>query len=136
MDRVNSPRFSRWLDDLLTKSPRLARFASGSGLTIENIIKVPLFRCQRCGECVQMPVAIGALRDAGLSCKVMVGGAVVTKRFADSIGATDTRRTRQAPSAPSRTSSERDEARPARTRLRLTPARWSYRSPLTNPPST
>jgi 5-methyltetrahydrofolate--homocysteine methyltransferase len=35
----------------------------------------------------QMPVVIGALRDAGVPSRVMVGGAVVTKRFADSIGA-------------------------------------------------
>lgn len=35
----------------------------------------------------QIPLVIGALRDAGLACKVMVGGAVVTKRFADSVGA-------------------------------------------------
>jgi 5-methyltetrahydrofolate--homocysteine methyltransferase len=35
----------------------------------------------------QMPVVIGALKEAGLSPKVMVGGAVVTKRFAESIGA-------------------------------------------------
>ncbi len=35
----------------------------------------------------QMPVVIRALEDAGLSCKVMVGGAVVTKRFADFAGA-------------------------------------------------
>ena len=35
----------------------------------------------------QMPVVIGRLRDEGLGCKVMVGGAVVTKRYASSIGA-------------------------------------------------
>jgi len=35
----------------------------------------------------QMPVVIGKLREAGLKCLVMVGGAVVTKRFARSIGA-------------------------------------------------
>jgi 5-methyltetrahydrofolate--homocysteine methyltransferase len=35
----------------------------------------------------RMPVVIGALRDAGLSARVIVGGAVVTRRFADSIGA-------------------------------------------------
>ena len=35
----------------------------------------------------QMPVVIGKLREAGLKCLVMVGGAVVTKRFAASIGA-------------------------------------------------
>jgi 5-methyltetrahydrofolate--homocysteine methyltransferase len=35
----------------------------------------------------QMPIVIEALREAGLSPKVMVGGAVVTKRFAGSIGA-------------------------------------------------
>jgi 5-methyltetrahydrofolate--homocysteine methyltransferase len=35
----------------------------------------------------QMPVVIERLRSEGLSCKVMVGGAVVTQRYADSIGA-------------------------------------------------
>ncbi|MFH1690863.1 MAG: homocysteine S-methyltransferase family protein [Candidatus Eisenbacteria bacterium] len=35
----------------------------------------------------QMPLVIGRLRDEGLSCKVMVGGAVVTQRYASSIGA-------------------------------------------------
>jgi methylenetetrahydrofolate reductase (NADPH) len=45
-------RFGAWLDDLLTRSPRFARFASGLGLAIENAIKIPLYRCQRCGECV------------------------------------------------------------------------------------
>ncbi|MBN2564570.1 MAG: corrinoid protein, partial [Candidatus Eisenbacteria bacterium] len=35
----------------------------------------------------QMPVVIRGLREAGLASRVMVGGAVVTKRYADSIGA-------------------------------------------------
>ena len=35
----------------------------------------------------QMPIVIGRLRDEGLRCKVMVGGAVVTQRYASSIGA-------------------------------------------------
>jgi 5-methyltetrahydrofolate--homocysteine methyltransferase len=35
----------------------------------------------------RVPAVIKALRDAGLACKVMMGGAVVTKRFADSVGA-------------------------------------------------
>ncbi len=35
----------------------------------------------------QVPVVIQALKAAGLSCKVMVGGAVVTERFAKSVGA-------------------------------------------------
>jgi 5-methyltetrahydrofolate--homocysteine methyltransferase len=35
----------------------------------------------------QMPVVIERLRAAGVGCRVMVGGAVVTKRFAASIGA-------------------------------------------------
>jgi hypothetical protein len=45
-------RFSRWLDDLLVKRPKLERFASSFGLVVENAVKVPLFRCQRCGECI------------------------------------------------------------------------------------
>jgi 5-methyltetrahydrofolate--homocysteine methyltransferase len=35
----------------------------------------------------QIPVVLSALKDAGLKCKTMVGGAVVTKRFAKSVGA-------------------------------------------------
>jgi 5-methyltetrahydrofolate--homocysteine methyltransferase len=35
----------------------------------------------------QVPVVVKALREAGVSAKVMVGGAIVTKRFADSVGA-------------------------------------------------
>lgn len=52
MDGGGGNRFSAWLDVLLTRRPRFARFASGLGLVIENLIKVPLYRCQRCGECV------------------------------------------------------------------------------------
>jgi 5-methyltetrahydrofolate--homocysteine methyltransferase len=35
----------------------------------------------------QMPVVIERLKDAGVGCRVMVGGAVVTQKYADSIGA-------------------------------------------------
>jgi 5-methyltetrahydrofolate--homocysteine methyltransferase len=35
----------------------------------------------------QVPVVVKALREAGVSAKIMVGGAIVTKRFADSVGA-------------------------------------------------
>jgi 5-methyltetrahydrofolate--homocysteine methyltransferase len=35
----------------------------------------------------QMPVVIERLKDAGVDCRVMVGGAVVTQKYADSIGA-------------------------------------------------
>jgi hypothetical protein len=45
-------RFSRRLDAFLTARPTLERFLSAVGLVIENAVKVPLFRCQRCGECV------------------------------------------------------------------------------------
>jgi 5-methyltetrahydrofolate--homocysteine methyltransferase len=34
-----------------------------------------------------VPAVMKALRDAGIRAKVMVGGAIVTKRFADSVGA-------------------------------------------------
>lgn len=46
------PRFSERLDAQLSARPTLERFLSAVGLVIENVIKVPLFRCQRCGECV------------------------------------------------------------------------------------
>jgi 5-methyltetrahydrofolate--homocysteine methyltransferase len=35
----------------------------------------------------RIPEVMAALREAGLICKVVVGGAVVTKRYASSIGA-------------------------------------------------
>lgn len=44
--------FSRWLDGFLGARPRLDRCVSGLGLVLENVIKIPLFRCQRCGECI------------------------------------------------------------------------------------
>lgn len=51
MDRSEVSRFSRWLDGFLTARPTLERFLSAVGLIVENAIKVPLYRCQRCGEC-------------------------------------------------------------------------------------
>ncbi len=35
----------------------------------------------------RVPAVMKAMRDAQVSAKVMVGGAIVTKRFADSVGA-------------------------------------------------
>ncbi|MBD3348801.1 MAG: hypothetical protein GF400_06355 [Candidatus Eisenbacteria bacterium] len=52
MSERDSSTFSGRLDAHLAARPRLERFLSGVGLVIENAIKVPLFRCQRCGECV------------------------------------------------------------------------------------
>ena len=43
---------SRRLDGFLTARPALERFLSAVGLVVENAVKVPLYRCQRCGECV------------------------------------------------------------------------------------
>lgn len=40
------------LDRFLASRPLLERCASGFGLLLENLVKIPLFRCQRCGECV------------------------------------------------------------------------------------
>ena len=40
------------LDEFLIARPTLERLLSGVGLVVENAIKVPLYRCQRCGECV------------------------------------------------------------------------------------
>ena len=45
-------RFSGWLDGFLSARPSLERCVSGFGLLLENAIKIPLFRCQRCGDCV------------------------------------------------------------------------------------
>ncbi len=45
-------RFSTWLDGLLSARPSLTRCVSGFGLLLENVIKIPMFKCQRCGECV------------------------------------------------------------------------------------
>ncbi len=44
--------FSRWLDGLLTGRPSFGRAVSLTGLFLEDVIKVPFFRCQRCGECI------------------------------------------------------------------------------------
>jgi hypothetical protein len=52
MSRRAPSRFERWLDAFLKRKPSLARVVSGCGLVLENLIKVPLFRCQRCGDCV------------------------------------------------------------------------------------
>jgi hypothetical protein len=52
MPDKNDSRFSRWLDGLLTGRPSLERATSGTGLLLEDLIKVPVFRCQRCGECI------------------------------------------------------------------------------------
>jgi hypothetical protein len=52
MSRSAPSRFQRWLDAFLSKRPVLTRIVSGCGLVIENAIKVPLWRCQRCGDCV------------------------------------------------------------------------------------
>jgi len=46
------PRFTRWLDDFLSARPTVERIVSAVGLVIENLVKVPLFKCQRCGECI------------------------------------------------------------------------------------
>jgi len=52
MSGQTTSRFERWLDGFLTRRPSLARVVSGCGLVLENLIKVPMFRCQRCGDCV------------------------------------------------------------------------------------
>jgi methylenetetrahydrofolate reductase (NADPH) len=52
MAAEKDPGSSRRLDELLSGSPRVARILSGFGLALENVLKIPLFRCQRCGECV------------------------------------------------------------------------------------
>lgn len=43
-------------DSLLTKDTgprtRLGKFFSSSMLIAEDVVKVPVFRCQRCGECI------------------------------------------------------------------------------------
>jgi methylenetetrahydrofolate reductase (NADPH) len=44
--------FEKWLDGFLARRPSVARVLSGCGLVLENLIKVPFFRCQRCGDCV------------------------------------------------------------------------------------
>ncbi|MFH1689874.1 MAG: methylenetetrahydrofolate reductase C-terminal domain-containing protein [Candidatus Eisenbacteria bacterium] len=44
-------RLSTRIDEFLTARPTLERFLSAVGLVIENVVKVPLYRCQRCGEC-------------------------------------------------------------------------------------
>jgi methylenetetrahydrofolate reductase (NADPH) len=48
----STSKFSRWLDGFLKKRPSLERRISGLGLFLEDLLKVPVFRCQRCGECI------------------------------------------------------------------------------------
>jgi len=50
-ERTNSG-VSSWLDGYLSARPLLERCLSGLGLLLENVIKIPMFRCQRCGDCV------------------------------------------------------------------------------------
>jgi methylenetetrahydrofolate reductase (NADPH) len=45
-------RFQDRLDRFLSERPKLERVISGCGLALENLVKVPVFRCQRCGDCV------------------------------------------------------------------------------------
>jgi methylenetetrahydrofolate reductase (NADPH) len=52
MSERTDAKFSSRLDGFLTKRPRLERCVSGFVLLLENVIKIPLFRCQRCGDCV------------------------------------------------------------------------------------
>jgi methylenetetrahydrofolate reductase (NADPH) len=52
MSERTDSRFSSWLDGFLSARPLLERCVSGFGLLLENAIKIPVFRCQRCGECV------------------------------------------------------------------------------------
>ena len=52
MSERTDSRFSSWLDGFLTARPSLDRCVSGFGLLLENVVKIPLFKCQRCGECV------------------------------------------------------------------------------------
>jgi hypothetical protein len=52
MSERTDSKFSSRLDGFLKARPRLERCVSGFGLLIENVIKIPMFRCQRCGDCV------------------------------------------------------------------------------------
>ena len=52
MSERTDSSFNSRLDGFLSRRPRLERCVSGFGLLLENAVKIPLFRCQRCGECV------------------------------------------------------------------------------------
>jgi hypothetical protein len=52
MSERTNPKLRSRLDGFLSGRPRLERCVSGFGLLLENIIKIPLFKCQRCGDCV------------------------------------------------------------------------------------
>ena len=52
MSERTDSRFSSWLDGFLNERPLLDRCVSGFGLLLENVIKIPMFKCQRCGDCV------------------------------------------------------------------------------------
>jgi hypothetical protein len=42
----------RKVDAFLARRPRFERWLSATALFLEDVVKVPVFRCQRCGECV------------------------------------------------------------------------------------
>ena len=52
MDERTSSGFKQRLDGFLSARPLLERCVSGFGLLLENVIKIPFFKCQRCGDCV------------------------------------------------------------------------------------
>jgi methylenetetrahydrofolate reductase (NADPH) len=52
MSERTDSKFSSRLDGFLSRRPRLERSVSGFVLLLENVIKIPMFRCQRCGDCV------------------------------------------------------------------------------------
>ena len=52
MSERETSRFSSRLDGFLSARPSLERCVSGLGLLFENLIKIPMFKCQRCGDCV------------------------------------------------------------------------------------
>jgi len=52
MSERTDSRFSSRLDGFLTRRPLLDRCVSGFGLLLENVIKIPMFKCQRCGDCI------------------------------------------------------------------------------------
>ena len=43
---------SRRLDEFLRERPAFDRRVNAVGLLLEDLVKVPVFRCQRCGECI------------------------------------------------------------------------------------
>ena len=74
----------------ITAAQNAARALEQAGLPAQVLRTPRALQEQGCGYCVRAPAepeTIRQLRAADLPCKVVVGGAVITQDYADTIGA-------------------------------------------------